>query len=270
MQAAKIKTFVIFVLLLVNIAFILIIVADKVSSGNIEARSRSDLIDILSDKGIAMSESDIPRDRVLYTYRLTRDQSKESSIAEALLGKCEGEDQGGSIYYYTSANGWARFRGNGEFEAELFHDDETASLPDYCLNLLDKMDLSQSGYLLREDGAATVLSFTLLSGEHEIFNCHISFMFQGSRLVSVSGVRPMSEPVSRTSDNFISFYTAVSGFLSGIHAEGYVCNRIEEAQAGYLFSAALSGSDKLVPVWRITTDSGAYFIHGISGKMQEI
>ena len=64
--------------------------------------------------------------------------------------------------------------------------------------------------------------------------------------------------------------TALIGCLNGVSALGDVCNRIDMIEPGYVAAASLSGPIVLTPVWRITTDTGAYQLDTVTGGVTRV
>jgi hypothetical protein len=49
-----------------------------------------------------------------------------------------------------------------------------------------------------------------------------------------------------------------------------VCSSIDRIDPGYVSAATLSGPITLTPVWRITTDTGAYQLDMITGALTRV
>ena len=73
--------------------------------------------------------------------------------------------------------------------------------------------------------------------------------------------RPLEDSSRRT----VSVATALIHFLNGVSALGDVCNRIDAIEPGYVTAVSLSGPTALTPVWRVTTDTGAYQLDTVTG-----
>ena len=64
--------------------------------------------------------------------------------------------------------------------------------------------------------------------------------------------------------------TALVSFLNGVSALGDVCSRMDAIQPGYAVTPALSGGMTLTPVWRVTTDTGAYQLDTVTGQVTRL
>ena len=78
--------------------------------------------------------------------------------------------------------------------------------------------------------------------------------------------KPQEDPARTT----ITVSTALISFLNGVSALGDVCNRIDAIEPGYITAASLSGPTALTPVWRVTTDTGAYQLDTVTGAVTRV
>ena len=119
MNTKKIKTIIIIILLLVDIAFGALLITDKTAERRHASRTLADLSEVMEKNGVAFLPESIPENPSLCVLKCGRDLSAEAAIAASLIGECSAQDLGGGLYVYENANGSARFRSNGEFEAVL-------------------------------------------------------------------------------------------------------------------------------------------------------
>ena len=90
----------------------------------------------------------------------------------------------------------------------------------------------------------------------------LTAMTSGRQLVG----RPQEDP-ARSS---ITVATALINFVNGVGTLGDVCNRIDAIEPGYVAAASLSGPIVLTPVWRVTTDTGAYQLDTVTGGVTRV
>ena len=96
-------------------------------------------------------------------------------------------------------------------------------------------------------------------------------MCQGDSLTAITAGRQLvGKPQEDTSRQTISVATALIDFVNGVNALGDVCNRIDAIQPGYVTAASLSGPTALTPVWRMTTDTGAYQLDTVTGAVTRV
>jgi hypothetical protein len=78
--------------------------------------------------------------------------------------------------------------------------------------------------------------------------------------------KPEVDPGRQT----ITLATALIDFYNGLNRLGDVCSRVDEIVPGYLSATSLTRQMELTPVWRITTDTGAYQLDLIGGEVERI
>ena len=49
-----------------------------------------------------------------------------------------------------------------------------------------------------------------------------------------------------------------------------MCNRIDAIEEGYVTASSLAGPTVLTPVWRVTTDTGAYQLDAVTGGVTRV
>ena len=82
----------------------------------------------------------------------------------------------------------------------------------------------------------------------------------------MEGSRLAGEVENSVTQSLLSTPTILMRFLASVSEGGSVCSRIEAMTPGYL----TAGSGRLVqltPVWRILTDTGAYYVDAVSGTV---
>jgi hypothetical protein len=93
---------------------------------------------------------------------------------------------------------------------------------------------------------------------------------QGCLTALTGGRRLVGEPAADSSRTPITTATALIDFFNGLNALGDVCSSIDRIDPGYVSAATLSGPITLTPVWRITTDTGAYQLDMITGALTRV
>ncbi len=270
MNGSKIKNIVIIILLLVNLAFLSMVITQKIDSNSRQQRVKEEIVEILANNGIEIDDAIIPYDKEFTEYIAGRDMERELSAVEAVIGPYVPENQGGNIYYYAGENGWARFRGNGEFEIALNPGSGKEYSGDSSLSLLKEMGIYALEKKLTESGNNIIGDYICTLNDKLIFDCVISFVYEDGNLISVSGKRPMSSMEYRTDRSSISVSTALMKFTQHMKAGGYICSSIDKIDSGYMMIVSLSGECRFIPIWHIGTDAGDYYLDGITGEMIKV
>lgn len=270
MPWSKLKNIILVILAATNLGLLLLVAGQALQTSRMGAQAREDAILFLQNRGVQVDESLIPRSMDLLPQRLERDMTEEERAASALLGgSVTAEARGGEVYRYYNNNGSVQFHSDGTFSAQL----DPAAFPlgeDRAaggLALLGRMGLI--GTILEENEEELIFRQTWQGSP--LFTQQVTLSCEGGGLASITAGRqlvgrPEADPSRRT----ISVATALIDFFNGVSALGDVCNRIDRIESGYVTAASLSGPTALTPVWRVTTDTGAYQLDTVTGAVTRI
>lgn len=243
METGKLKTIVILILLCVNLAFCGILLAERMNTAAGTAQSRSELTKVLAGLDISLDADTIPADEPMTLYSVSRDPASERALVLTLLGESESEDQGGNIRRYENENGWARFRSGGIFEINTSAGG--ASL---------ESRLRSSGISIVREAD----SYICTVGNAQVFNCCFS-LSQRSGGIYLSGRFLPGTPEAEETAEKTDAATLLLRFHDRVRDAGGVYAEIREILPGYLLNVTAS-SMELLPVWRITTDGGVWYL----------
>lgn len=267
MDGSKIKSFVICLLAAVNLIFLSLVIADSSKAARLQRQIREDLSAILLENGVELTSELLPETGSTTLYPLSRDLEAEAALAEAVLGPVQGSDQGGNIYYYENQAGWARFRGNGEFEIVLTTplDKQGRTEMEAARRLLKAMDAQ----VLPEPSQSTEadlvrLRYLCALDTLPVYDCYIELCFSQDGLISISGRRPIG-PANRAGASVeLNPATALLTLLSHTRDSGHVFSQVKHLEWGYSMAVSAAGTAELVPVWSVETDAGAFYVNAHS------
>lgn len=257
MDGRKIKTIVIIILLVVNLAFGGILISEKISEAGKASRERDEIVSVFAASGIDMSPSSIPADTSLPMLELARDAQRDGVLAKALIGSAQGNDQGGGIVLYENSAGWLRLRGGGELEAVVYGVTDAGSPVDAAGSIF-----AIAGEKVLPD--ETGLVFCTDEGTR-IFNCTVTPLYTDDGL-ELRGRRLLGPGVSAGKNSTVTSFTALMAFLAHIKDSGSIITRVESVEQGYFMNASAS-LGTLEPVWRIGTDGGGFFISAMDSRV---
>lgn len=243
METGKLKTIVILILLCVNLAFGGILLAERMDTAAGTAQSRSELTRVLAGLGISLNTDAIPADAPVTKYAVSRDPETERAMVLALLGEAESEDQGGNIRRYENENGWARFRSGGVFEINTS-----------AAGVSLESRLHSSGISIVREAD----SYICTVGNEQVFNCRFS-LSQRAGGIYLSGRFLPGDPAAEENAEKTDAATLLLRFHDQVRDAGGVYTEIREILPGYLLNVTAS-SMELMPVWRVTTDGGVWYL----------
>lgn len=277
MDTVKAKNFIIIVLLLMDGILLALFGADMVRAGSAESSALEGAIEVLNENGISVSEEIDFIHGAMSVYTTARDEQLERQHVTALMGESEYSDQGGSIIAYSALDGGgeATFRGVGgiqallrnwsapaEFDAEAEARSMAAALG---IEVLTGSGTAQVN--VNESGRGTVVLFCAHEGVL-IINCRLIFTFDGSSVV-IEGTRPLDTVTSGAEVDVLDAPTVLMRFLEHLRELGQVCSQISSADMAYYFTATAAGDGTLQPVWRISTDTGVFYLNAVTGAAEE-
>ncbi len=270
MAWSKLKNIILLLLVLTNLFLLFFVFQKEFQEDQMERRARESAISFLRERGIQVEEEQIPRTMDLAPQTVERDRAREEAIAAALLGEQMGvESRGGEVYRYDSAKGAVQFHSDGAFSAEFapgvfpLGEDRAKT----CMEALALLDFQ--GELVEE--TADSLTFRQLWEDVPLFTQQVTLVCREGSLTGMTGGRRLvGRPEADGSRQPVTVPTALFDFYNGLKTLGDVCSRIDGVIQGYVSTAALSGPIGLTPVWRITTDTGAYQLDLLSGELSRI
>jgi hypothetical protein len=272
MNGAKIKNLIILMLLLVNVFLFGLVLTDRHEAAAGREAAWDDLAAVFQESGIVLSPG-VREAVALQGCSLRRDTDSEASLASNLLGAVSAEDQGGNIYYYKGEKGEATFRGTGEFSillnpgtVESGHDPVQTAVA-----VLKKIGVrcDPDSAEVKEPGEGASVTLTVSWQEDPVYNAQVTLTFSGGSLYLISGRRMLDTMASR-GETGLAPETLLMRFLDAIHEGGYVCSAVESLRCGYIVSVSISGDADLIPVWRVDTDAGPYYLNGLTGKEESL
>lgn len=270
MAWSKIKNIILIILLITNLALLILVGGQTLQGRRLLSRAREDAILFLRNRGVEVEEGIIPQSMDLKPQIAERNLSGEERAAAALLGSpVTAESRGGEVYRYFNGSGSIQFHSDGAFSAQLAEgafplgSDRAAG----CLALLERMGLE--GTILSQEGDE--LTFRQTWAGAPLFTQQATLVCRENCLVAITAGRQLAaEPQEDAARENISVATALISFVNGVSALGDVCNRIDAIEPGYAAAASLTGPILLTPVWRVTTDTGAYQLDAVTGGVTRV
>ena len=270
MEWSKLKTVILLMLAGVNL-LLLGLVGVRVTQGAFyEDETRQAVIQVLERGGISFLPEQIPEDITLPPLTLTRSRDDEADIARLFLGPTVQTGESDLRPSYTGTGGTAEFSMNGSFTIALTGENWICP-PGQDIGQASRDCLEQMGFQAGEEelftqGDTTWATYCQMWEGAPVFSCQVSLTWSGSVLTQVEGSRLSGESAADSSSTMLSTPTVLMRFLAGVSQNGYICSQIRSMEDGYLASGS-TRSVQLTPVWRISTDTGDYFVDAVTGTV---
>ena len=270
MPWTKLKNIILLILALANLFLLTMVASQEFQAQRAREETWQGTVGFLARRGVQVDESILPRTVDLLPQTAQRDVEGERAAAQALLGdEVTMEALGGEVYRYFNDSGSIQFHSYGAFSAQL----EPVAFPVGGGTAQAAQEaLAAIGFQaeLLEEGEGTLVFRQTWEGV-PLFNQEVTVTCSEEGLTALeSGHRLVGEPRVDSSRQTISASTALVSFLNGVSALGDVCSRMDVIQPGYAVTPALSGGMTLTPVWRVTTDTGAYQLDMVTGQVSRL
>lgn len=274
MEWPRMKTIIIVILLMMN-GFLLVLVGMRRSElRRYEQSALNGTLQVLAEKGIQMSEDQMPTSPGRQPCSTQRDVAAETAMVAALLGESvEGVNRGGGLYTYRTDRGQVSLRSGGEITAVLADDprwrtDDPAA---HSAHLLREMGVELTpGESTVVEGSGQITYGRQLLGGTPVFSCHITFSYTDGLLTGLSGSLLAVSAITESAGELLSLPTVLMRFLDSVLSSGDVCSAILSVEPGYLTVPSFTATVELTPVWRIATNTGYYYVDGITGEMKHL
>lgn len=273
MEWRKLKNIILLILLGLNLALAILIGGPALSDHYRESQAAGEAVDFLEQKGIRLEGIKLPDPSQFPSRTVSRDREGEERLARALLGEdTQQEARGGEVYRYTGRAGVLQFHSDGSFWAELtpgaFPVGENPGTA--ALELLKILEFDGEIIDYPGENALGVYVRQVWEGAH-LFNQQVLVQWDDTGITEItSGRRLYGRPEEDAGRQTITLATALIDFYNGLNRLGDVCSRVDGIEPGYLSTTSLSRQMELTPVWRITTDTGAYQLDLVSGEVERV
>ena len=224
---------------------------------------------------MAIDPETIPDTVTLYVLELAEDNRVSLQAATALLGEqvLVQDDSTRYLSLYSSQNGTCRIGRSGSFEASLSGGEAVRDKARATRQTLKAMGFqihSLSDALRQSPGIYTFTAQQAILGI-PVFSEGLTLLWSNDRLTSLNGVF-YAGAMTRVSDSpCLSAADALVAFLNARFDLGWVGSAVTAMEQGYLRAeTAAAAVVRLTPVWRLDTDTGSFYVDGISGQVTVI
>lgn len=273
MSGRRIKNLILLILALAVCFLLLAVVPGKLSAQREESALHRGLTELLASYGVSIDPALLTPGETLYAIELG--EADASAAAEALLGEAAEADSSSTRYeiLYSADSGSVSFSRSGALHAEL-----SAAVGGRSYEQDMQRRLRGMGYTVwqtqpavrQADGVYALGVEQALLGM-PVFGGTLTFTYQDGALRAADGVfYPESGSIARVSEEAcISCADALTQILASRDALGWVGSQITGMQQGYLHSETATSALRFTPVWRVETDTTAFYVNGITREVRQ-
>lgn len=273
MSASRIKNLILLILLLAVCFLLLAVVPGKLSAQRTERSIHEQLEVLFASYGVSLDPEILDRSETLYTIELS--VPEVPSAVAALLGDDAQEDAASTRYEsrFTAAAGSLTFSRGGRLDAALETPLRGRSAETDMKRRLRSMGCSvwqrQPG-VRGSDGSYVLTAAQSLLGV-PVFGASLTFTYRSGQLTEVSGLYfPETGTITRISEqSCITCADALTQILASRDETGWVGSRILSVSQGYLPAETATSALRFIPVWRVETDTGTFYVNGITREVRQ-
>lgn len=265
MPVSKLKNISLLVLLTANLILLLILVPNRMAQERQEDALRKSLSSLYAGQGIALEEGSIPRSRALYGLQLTIRTTDQVRAVTALLGDqpVEQENLPGHDRSFRSDKGTCDVGREGLLRAEL------SGYTGDISELLEGMGFDCAS--LEQTAGGWKATQSVL--DVPIFSEGLKLTAADGKLTGVEGVFYVGteSPARVSQTESMTAADALTLFLDRRYDLGWVGSAIISLEQGYLREYTASATSiRLVPVWKLVTDTESFFVDGLTGEITTV
>lgn len=268
MSWSKLKTIMIYILLLLNLFLLGLVGMNRLRAQRYQTAALTEAAAVLTQNNIQVRREDLPTQMKLPAAVAVRDLEKEEQLVRAFLGEdIRVSASGGGLYVYEGEAGTASFRGNGEFSITYNGPRDWSAAPREMMERLD-LDVGRTweeeGLAAAEQSLNGVPVYPSGSGNQGAAGMLFEFDSQGL-LRGVSGRLLLGKLTSSQAEQSITVSTALIAFFNFVVDSGDLCRELTGMTPVY--RAAAGEPVHLTPAWRVSTDTGDYFVDAVSAEV---
>lgn len=273
MEWRRVKNMIILILAIVNAALLVLVVTRRSEVLRYEQSALSQTVRVLAERGIAVEEDALSAGGCALPRTTGRSIPQEAKLASALLGEqVEGVNLGGGLYTYRTGVGQVSIRPGGELSAALNEAPRwrTNDPLNHAAGILEDMGIQARRVSAELADGTGRLVFRQLVDKTPVFSCQVTFYYESGRLTTLTGSLLAFEAAPEEQAGLLALPTVLMRFLEGVLESGDVCTSISLVEPGYRATRSFSGAVRLSPAWLISTNTGDYYVDGVTGELTRV
>ncbi len=274
MPVSKLKNLAILILALVNVLLLALVLPLRHERQEQRELAARELEALYARYGVSLDADALPDDEILYTLEFSPGDDAALPAMQALLGEnvLVEDDSTRYLRLYRSDRGTCQLSRGGALEARLTDGEAGDDLARDAATLLESMGLELDSVSAPERLSAGVYAVTAVQRllGAPVFSSTLTCTTRSGVLTGIEGTAYFdTADLVRTDDvTCISCADALAAFLGSRDELGWVGGAVLDMTQGYLRAETASAAVvRLVPGWRLTTDTASFWINGITREV---
>ena len=274
MPISKVKNLVILILVLVNILLLCLVVPLSRERQRQEEATYTQLETLMEGYGVQLHVGSLPDTRTFYTLEFTPAEDGALPAMQALLGELVLMENDSTRYVqiYRSEQGTCQLSRGSGVDARLEGRKAASDLPKAAEAELKAMGLTAAYVTAPARSSAGIYTVNAVQQllDVPVFTASVTCTFQNGVLSRMEGTLYFDTTglVRTDDDTCCSAADALVAFLGSRDTLGWVGASVTDVTQGYCRAETASAAVvRLVPGWRISTDTGDFFVNGISRQV---
>ena len=264
MDRSKLKNIIILILAIANLCLLSAIGWRVTEVRTARERTAAELTERFARQNVDLT-AQLPEQTPPAGMTLTRSTDHDAALAQALLGETAMvRDLGGGIYRYSSETGRGAFRSGGSFEitGRLGSGDAES----FCRKLCREFGYEEFAMELDESHTGSGSAIQYFNGL-PVIHAEVTFLVEEGVLTAVQGVALPNAAAGPEDPDAMTAATALTLFLEDCRATGAVVSAVTAVTPCYELQSTAAAPMTLSPAYRITADSGDFYVSCSTGKV---
>lgn len=277
MPFPKLKNLMILILALVNVLLLCLVIPLSRERQSQRALAAAKLEALFERYDVKLDSAILPEERQLYTLEFSPDNDAALPAMQALLGRnvLVQDDSTRYLSLYRSNQGQCQLSRGGNLQARLTGQAALSDLTRGTASKMEAMGVETASVSLPNRKSAGIYIVTTVQQllDVPVFSSALDFTYRNGVLTRVDGtVYFDTASMVRTDDTAsITCADALVAFLGSRDQLGWVGGAVTNVAQGYLrVETASAAVVRLAPGWQITTDTGIFWVNGITREVQSL
>ena len=272
LPVSKLKNLALLILLIANLILASVLVPNRIRQHQEGEAMRQTLQQLCRRQSVEIDPDCIPEAVTLYALELAEDNAAALQAATALLGEqvLVQDDSTRYLSLYSSQTGTCRIGRSGSFQASLEGSETVRDVDRATRQTLKNMNFQVHSLTEGDRQSPDIYAVTARQAilGMPVFSDGLKLLWSHNRLTQLEGTF-YTGSMTRVSDApCLSAADALVAFLNARFDLGWVGSAVTAMEQGYLRSeTAAAAVVRLPPVWRLDTDTGSFYVDGISGQV---